>query len=157
MGITKIELRIPSAHKDVLELHEIEHTLKKITKLNIRHKSRQRAYVNARGLFYFISNVYTSTPIIGISRFLDKHHANVLYHLKQTPYIIAQDPELKNLYDFTINHLTDMIENRMTNSQKHESIYIKNVFEKVEFLLEENERLNNLIIKLIEVHEHEKI
>jgi len=155
MGITKIELRIPNTHQDVLELHDIEHTLTKITKLNIRHKSRQREYVNARGLFYFISSAYTSTNITAIARFLNKHHANVLYHLKQTPYMIAQDPELRDLYDFTINHLNDLIESRLTN--KNERVYIKNIFEKVEFLLEENKKLNSLVIKLIEVYEHEKI
>ncbi len=155
MGITKIELKIPSEHKDLLDLHDIEQALNKITKLNIRHKSRQREYVNARGLFYFLSNAYTSINITEIARYIDKHHANVLYHLKQTPYMIIQDPKLKDLYDFTINNLNNIIENRRYTTNNN--VYIKNIFEKVEFLLEENKRLNDIIIKLIEVYEHEKI
>jgi len=155
MGIKKTELIIPNAHQDVLELHDIETVLRKITKLNIRHKSRQREYVNARGLFYFLSTSYTTTTIVAIARFINKNHANVLYHLKQTPYMIAQDPELKDLYDFAVDHLNDLIESKVTN--KDDKVYIKNIFEKVEFLLEENKRLNKLITKLIEVYEHEKI
>ena len=155
MALKRIELKVPSVHKDVLELQDIENAVKKITKVNPRTKSRQRAYVNARMLFYFLASSYTTVTLTAISRFSQTHHANVIYHLKNVPYLIAQDPEIKEWYFYIIDFLNELINLRIKN--KDENVYTKNVLEKVEFLLEENKRINNTLAKLIEVNEPEEI
>jgi len=56
---------------------------------------------------------------------------------------------------YIIDFLNELINLRIKN--KDENVYTKNVLEKVEFLLEENKRINNTLAKLIEVNEPEEI
>ena len=155
MALKKVDLRVPNVHKDLLELHDIESAVRKITKLQVRTKSRRREYVMARQLFFYLASHYTTASVTAMAKHINQNHANVIHHLKNIPYLIGQDAEMKDWYHFVVDHLNSLVNIRI--DRKDNNVYTKNVLEKVEWLLEENKRINDLITKYIEVNEHKEI
>ena len=95
MAIKPIKIDLPLEDKNYLSLLEIEKSVREITKIDIRVKTRKREYVEARALFYFLASEFTIYSVSQIARHVNMHHASVLHHKQIIPYNIAQDPRLE--------------------------------------------------------------
>tara|TARA_B100000963_G_scaffold356781_1_gene377639 strand:- start:1403 stop:1855 length:453 start_codon:yes stop_codon:yes gene_type:complete len=143
--IKPVTINLPLEDKNYISLLEIEKVVREITKLDIRIKTRKREYINARGLFYLFACEFTITSVTHIARFIDMHHSSVLYHKERMPYTIAQDPQLEMWYLCVYNSLTELVKIKKATDGEIEYVDIYNIFEKVEYLLNEVKKLKSTI------------
>jgi|TARA_B100000424_G_C22930118_1_gene494804 hypothetical protein len=157
MAIKPIKIDLPLEDKNYISLLEIEKSVREITKIDIRVKTRKREYVEARALFYFLASEFTIYSVTQIARHLGMHHASVLYHKEQIPYSIAQDPRLEMWYLCIYNNLIELVKVKKSQTGSTEYVEVNNIFEKVEFLLAEVKRLNKLITDNTEINEYQEL
>ena len=157
MAIKPIKIDLPLEDKNYISLLEIEKSVREITKIDIRVKTRKREYVEARALFYFLASEFTIYSVTQIARHLGMHHASVLYHKEQIPYSIAQDPRLEMWYLCIYNNLIELVKVKKSQTGSREYVEVNNIFEKVEFLLAEVKRLNKLITDNTEINEYQEL
>ena len=157
MAIKPIKIDLPLEDKNYISLLEIEKSVREITKIDIREKTRKREYVEARALFYFLASEFTIYSVTQIARHLGMHHASVLYHKEQIPYSIAQDPRLEMWYLCIYNNLIELVKVKKSQTGSTEYVEVNNIFEKVEFLLAEVKRLNKLITDNTEINEYQEL
>ena len=68
--------------------------------IKLDNKSRERKYVYARAMYYYVCNKYTNYNVSQIARSLYKNHATVLYALKELPNMLKFDKKLKQDFFF---------------------------------------------------------
>jgi len=158
-----VELIVETKNRDILNLQDIEAAILQITRHDMKQRKRDRSFVGARGLFFYLASKYTSCNLSTISRYIGMNHASVIYHLKNIEYTIPQDPELQTWYDYITSHLDEIILAKSGEGCDH-AIDTMNILEKVEFLMGEvarlsmrYHRLDSNIIKHIELKDHEKV
>ena len=157
MAIKPIKIDLPLEDKNYLSLLEIEKSVREITKIDIRVKTRKREYVEARALFYFLASEFTIYSVSQIARHVNMHHASVLHHKQIIPYTIAQDPRLEMWYLCIYNNLIELVKVKKSQTGSTEYVEVNNIFEKVEFLLAEVKRLNKLITDNTEINEYQEL
>ena len=141
MKVKEVNLQIAVANKNVVTLQDIEACIIRITGLDMKERSRGRAYVNARALFYYLAYKYTACTISEIARHAGMNHASVIHHLKHAPYTIPQDPELQVWYDYINAYLNELVHSKSLDPSETGVVDTMNVLEKVEYLLEKVQRL----------------
>ena len=157
MAIKPVTINLPLEDRNYVSLLEIEKAVRDITKLDIRIRTRKREYVNARNLYYYLASELTIFSITQIARNIGMHHSSIIHHNKNTPYIIAQDPQLEMWFLCIYNNLIELIKAKKSDDGVTEYVEVKNIFEKVEYLLKEVKRLNSIITNNIEVDDYQEL
>ena len=80
------------------ELEIIESIVNRVTRLEIRQKTRVLDYVKARMIYYKIAVKITKISITSIGKFIDFDHATVLYNLKNFDRDIMLDERYNAMY-----------------------------------------------------------
>lgn len=80
------------------ELDIIESIVNKVTRLEIREKTRSIYYVKARIVYYKLSQEMTQIPIVRISKHIGFHHATFLHNIKNFEYDILRDEKYNYIY-----------------------------------------------------------
>ena len=89
-----------------MKKHEIIlNIINKELEIDINEITRERKYVDGRSIFYWLCTHYTDLNFSQISKLLGKNHATVLHSIKNFPYLIEYDVELKDIFDFTVKLL----------------------------------------------------
>jgi hypothetical protein len=73
---------------------------------NIKEKTRQREYVDARRIAYHILRIIHGLPLQVIAKEFNKNHASVIYAIKDVDFLIKTDPFFKETYDRTMKQLS---------------------------------------------------
>jgi len=68
--------------------------------IKLDNKTRERKYVYARAIYYYVSKNYSNYNISQIARSLNKNHATVIYALKELPNMLKFDKNLKQDFFF---------------------------------------------------------
>ena len=73
---------------------------------NIKEKTRQREFVDARRIAYHILRTLHGLPLQAIADEFDKNHASVINGLRDVDFLIKTDSYFKETYDRTIKQLS---------------------------------------------------
>ena len=78
--------------------------------LQLKRKTRRRAYVEARAIYYMLLREKGRMSLAKISETLDKNHATVLHAVKNLKNWMLYDTNIKNIYE-TIEKKVDAVMN----------------------------------------------
>lgn len=73
--------------------------------LNIKEKSRQREYVDARRIAYHILRNIHGLSFQAIANEFNKNHASVIHGIKDVNFLIKTDPFFRETYDKVMKQL----------------------------------------------------
>ena len=73
---------------------------------NIKEKTRQREYVDARRIAYHILRSLHGLPFQVIAKEFNKNHASVIHGIKDVDFLIKTYSYFKETYDKTIKQLS---------------------------------------------------
>ena len=110
--------------------------------IDINEITRERKYVDGRSIFYWLCTHYTDLNFSQISKLLGKNHATVLHSIKNFPYLIEYDAELKEMFDKIHMKVLAEIDN------KNKEMSIDRMVSSHNYLLLENESLKKRISDL---------
>tara|TARA_Y100001938_G_C8081556_1_gene429474 strand:- start:1344 stop:1880 length:537 start_codon:yes stop_codon:yes gene_type:complete len=119
-----------------VKLKEIEKLVTSVTNVNINSKSRQRRFVEARGVYYKVCREVFKYNLYTIGKSLGFGHATVMYALKNFKYWRYGNPKLISDYDKVLNLIN------IINSEEDED---ENVFSRLISLQSRNKALTNKI------------
>lgn len=126
-----------------MKKHEIIlNIINKELEIDINEITRERKYVDGRSIFYWLCTHYTDLNFSQISKLLGKNHATVLHSIKNFPYIIEYDVELKEMFDKI--HMKVLAE----IDSKNKEMSIDEMVSSHNYLLLENESLKKRISDL---------
>jgi hypothetical protein len=126
-----------------MELNEIKLFVEKFTELDITLKTRQRTYVYARSIYFYLARKHTKFCLQKIAQSMDMDHASVIHSLNNiVPVVMKYDVKLANLCrNFEQIH-KDSIENITTTK---EDLISENAQLKSELIKYKSNRLVNLV------------
>tara|TARA_Y100000592_G_scaffold51806_1_gene81851 strand:- start:1162 stop:1566 length:405 start_codon:yes stop_codon:yes gene_type:complete len=116
-----------------MKLSQIRDFVEQCTEIDISIKTRQRSYVYARAVYFYLARNHTSCGVEAIADSMDVHHTSVLHSLKKIIPIIFK-------YD---NHLASVCKN-FKKEYKH---FVNNTKKAKQDLIDENINLKSEIIK----------
>ena len=70
--------------------------------INIKEKNRKREYVDARRIAFYILRKIHGLPIQAIGKEFNKHHASVLYGIRDVEFLIKTDSFFEETYNKTM-------------------------------------------------------
>lgn len=68
--------------------------------IKLDNKSRERKYVYARAIYYYVCRKYSNYNLAQIGKSLNKNHATVLHGIRELPHILKFDKKLKQDFFF---------------------------------------------------------
>ena len=84
-------------------------------KLDITTKTRKREYVEARGIYYYLTRQYTRMSLSSIGKTMGRDHSTVLHFEKLIPHWIIYDIQLKEDYNI-INTFSKLKKNSLLSN-----------------------------------------
>ena len=73
---------------------------------NIKKETRQRDYVDARRIAYYILRETHGLTLKVISEEFEKTHASILHSINSVHFLLKSDPLFKQKYENTLDHLS---------------------------------------------------
>tara|TARA_R100001460_G_scaffold76148_1_gene117241 strand:- start:123 stop:518 length:396 start_codon:yes stop_codon:yes gene_type:complete len=78
-------------------------------KLDITTKTRKREYVEARGIYYYLTRQYTRMSLSSIGKTMGRDHSTVLHFERLMPHWIKHDIQLKEDYKSINKRVQDAV------------------------------------------------
>lgn len=120
----------------------IKKEINKYFNIKIENETRQREYVEARMIYYWICYYFTNMNLTQIARTLGKNHATILHSIRNFPDFIETDKEFKQKF----LGVYDLIKKKL-KKEPHQMSIEELTFRYNELLME-NGKLKETIKKL---------
>ena len=78
-------------------------------KLDITTKTRKREYVEARGIYFYLTRQYTRMSLSSIGKTTGRDHSTVLYFVRKVPDWVQYDSQLKQDYKVVNERIQDAV------------------------------------------------
>jgi hypothetical protein len=79
-------------------MENIRKSVERVFKLDIGNTTRQLPYVEARACYYTLCADLTAFSLTAIAKSINKNHATIIHALKEFPYMMKKNPDLKIMY-----------------------------------------------------------
>jgi len=86
--------------KEIIEQH---------FELDITRHTRKREYVEARGIYFYLTRQYTRMSLSSIGKTTGRDHSTVLYFVRKVPDWIQYDSQLKQDYKVVNERIQDAV------------------------------------------------
>ena len=77
----------------------IQEIVEQHLKLDITTKTRKREYVEARGIYFYLTRQYTRMSLSSIGKTMGRDHSTVLHFERLIPHWLMYDVQLKEDYN----------------------------------------------------------
>lgn len=92
-----------------MSLQIIKEVVEQYYELDITTNTRKREFVEARGMYFYLSRQYTRVSLSSIGKTVKRDHSTVLHFERTVKDWIGFDPQLKKDYEIINERIQDMI------------------------------------------------
>lgn len=126
-----------------MEKHNlIKKRINKFLNIDIDNQTRQREYVEARMIYYWLCFYFTNMNLSNIAKTLKKNHATVIHAIKNFPIFMETDKQFKEKFLAIYETLKEDVE------KKTEQMSLQELTFRYNQLLLENGKLKETIKNL---------
>jgi len=87
----------------------IQEIVEQHLKLDITTKTRKREYVEARGIYFYLTRQYTRMSLSSIGKTMGRDHSTVLHFERLIPHWLKHDIQLKEDYNIINKRIQDAV------------------------------------------------
>lgn len=143
-----------------MTLKDIADVVSNTLEIDIRKRTRQREFVNARAVYYKIARDYTPFSLARIGRELGQDHASVIHYLNNVfPTLEAYEKDIYKRY-LAIDRLAHRVQKKELDAidvsldNEHENMMTEANKEKIRELAYKNEKLDSEIEDMESILKH---
>jgi len=92
-----------------MSINLIKEVIEQHFDIDIKKNTRKRQYVEARGIYFYLTRQYTRMSLSAIGKTMGRDHSTVLYFVRQVPDWLSFDLQLKKDYDTINERIQDAI------------------------------------------------
>ena len=92
-----------------MSIYIIKQAVEQHFDIDIKKNTRKRQYVEARGIYFYLTRYYTRMSLSAIGKTMGRDHSTVLYFVRQVPDWLSFDLQLKKDYDTINERIQDAI------------------------------------------------
>lgn len=92
-----------------MSINLIKEVIEQHFDIDIKKNTRIRKYVEARGIYFYLTRQYTRMSLSAIGKTMNKDHSTVLYFVRQVPDWISFDMQLLQDYNTINDRIQDAI------------------------------------------------
>ena len=92
-----------------MSINLIKEVIEQHFDIDIKKNTRIRKYVEARGIYFYLTRKYTRMSLSAIGKTMGKDHSTVLYFVRQVPDWISFDMQLLQDYNTINERIQDAI------------------------------------------------